>query len=75
MIDIDSIELENNLEYDILDEIIINNIKYLYLINKDINDAQIRKLDDEENLNVVTDKAEYDKAMLEFLKKHKHDFA
>ena len=76
MIDIDYIELENGKNYDILDEITINNIKYLYLINEnDTKDITIRKVDNNDNLLIIEDKKEYDKVMIEFMKKHRNDFA
>lgn len=75
MIDIDYIILEDGLEYAIVDEIIINNIKYLYLVEENANKFELRKLNELEDLIKVEDQQEYNKAMLEFAKIHKNDLA
>lgn len=75
MIDIDFITLEDGLDYAIVDEIIINNIKYLFLVEEYTNKVELRKLDNALNLNKIIDKNEYNKAMVEFAKIHKNDLA
>lgn len=75
MVEMDFIVLEDDLEYAIVDEITINNVKYIYLINEDNNTVKLRKLNEEEDLLEITDSQEHDKAMLEFMKKHRNDFS
>lgn len=75
MIEIDFITLEDGLEYAIVDEIVINNIKYLYLVEENSNKVELRKLNDNEDLIKVENKQEYDKALIEFAKIHKNDLA
>ena len=75
MIEMDSIKLENQKDYIILDEMIIDNSKYIYLINpNDIKDIAIREVEDNGDLNEVTDKNCFNKAMITFMKKHRNDF-
>lgn len=71
MIEMDFITLEDGVDYAIVDEIIIDDIKYLYLVNND-NKVELRKLDYNENLVRVT-KEESDMALVEFAKLHKND--
>lgn len=75
MIDVDFITLEDGMDYAIVDEIVIDNIKYLYLVEENSNKVDLRKLDEDENLEKVLEKNEYDKAMIEFAKIHKNDLA
>ena len=75
MIEIDFIMLEDGLEYAIVDELVINNIKYLYLVEEKSNKVELRKLDENDNLIKLTSNEEIKKAMLEFAKIHKNDFA
>lgn len=75
MIEIDFITLEDGLEYAIVDEIVINSVKYLYLVEENSNKVELRKLNDNEDLIKVTKKEEYDKALIEFAKIHKNDLA
>lgn len=72
MIEMDFITLEDGLEYAIVDEIIIDDIKYLYLVNND-NKVELRKLDEREDLIKVSNQKEYDMALVEFAKLHKND--
>ena len=69
----DFIVLEDGLEYCIVDEIIINDIKYLYLVNDDNRKIELRKLDKNNDLLKVTNKKEYDEALDKFSIKHKND--
>lgn len=75
MIDVDFITLEDGMDYAIVDEIVIDNNKYLYLVEENSNKVDLRKLDEDENLEKVLEKNEYDKAMIEFAKIHKNDLA
>lgn len=75
MIDVETITLEDGLEYIIVDEIEINGIKYIYLVEEDTNKVELRRLDDKENLLFVDDLKEIEKALIEFAKKHKNDLA
>lgn len=75
MIEMDFIELEDGLEYAIVDEIMIDNNKYLYLFEETNNKVELRKLDRNEDLIKIIDKLEFDKAMLEFAKIHRNDLA
>lgn len=73
MIDMDFITLEDGLEYGIVDEIIIDNIKYLYLVNDDNRKIELRKLDKNNDLLKITNKKENDEALDKFVIKHKND--
>lgn len=73
MIEIDFITLEDGLDYAIVDEIIINGIKYLFLVEEKSNNVELRKLDNNENLIKILNKKEFNKAMIEFAKIHKND--
>ena len=68
------ITLENNIEYSIIDTMIINNITYYYLTNPtDVEDFCIRKIIIENNEELVVgldDEKEFDIALTEFAKKH-----
>lgn len=75
MIEIDYIKLEDGLEYAIVDEIVINDVKYLYLVQEETNKFELRKLDDQDYLIKVENKEEYQKAMVQFAKIHKNDLA
>ena len=71
----DFITLEDGLEYAIVDEIIIDSIKYLYLVDENRGKVELRKLDNEEDLIKVENKEEYNKALAAFAKNHKNDLA
>ena len=75
MIEVDYITLEDGLNYIIVDEIIINNIKYLYLVEENSKNCELRKTDEQENLIKLNNQEEHTKAMLEFAKIHKNDLA
>ena len=75
MIEVDYIILEDGLEYAIVDEIVISDIKYIYLVEENSNKFELRKLNDNEDLIKVNNEQEYTKAMLEFAKIHKNDLA
>lgn len=75
MINMDFITLEDGLEYAIVDEIIIDSIKYLYLVDENRGKVELRKLDNEEDLIKVENKEEYNKALAVFAKNHKNDLA
>ena len=68
--------LEDNKKYIILDQITIENIKYVYLVESTDNEKKvicIRKLvDDEKNLAGLDSKEEYDKAFQVYIEKYKH---
>jgi len=71
MQEVNTIILENNIEYMIVDELLINNIKYIYLSNiKNPRDFCIRKEKENGILVGLDDKIEFDKALLTFTKKH-----
>ena len=71
----DFITLEDGLEYAIVDEIIIDSIKYLYLVDENRGKVELRKLDNEEDLIKDENKEEYNKALAAFAKNHKNDLA
>ena len=75
MIEMDFIELEDGLDYAIVDELIIDGIKYLYLFEETTNKIELRKLDSNEDLIKISNQKEIDKAMLEFAKIHRNDLA
>ena len=68
------VELEDNKEYFILDEIVIDNIKYVYLsLEEDPQSFKIRKVKIEgenEIFSGLDTSEEFDKAMMSFAKKH-----
>ena len=75
MVNVEVITLEDGLEYNIVDEIVIEDIKYIYLVEANTNKVELRKLDDDENLLQVDDIKEQEKALVVFAKKHKNDLA
>ena len=72
-VEVEFIKLENGLEYAIVDELVIDGNMYLYMVNEERKDVEIRKQDENDYL-IKIDKKEYDKVMLEFMKKHRNDF-
>lgn len=74
MIEMDFITLEDGLEYAIVDEIIIDSTKYLYLVEENSQRVELRKLDVNEDL-IPLDKDEQSKALVEFVKLHKNDLS
>lgn len=75
MVNVEVITLEDGLEYNIVDEIVIEDIKYIYLVEANTNKVELRKLDEDENLLQVDDIKEQEKALVVFAKKHKNDLA
>lgn len=65
----------NGKEYDEIDIIIIDNIKYAYLVNTNDNtDLLIQRIvikDNEEYYEPLSSKEEFDKALIHFSNKHK----
>ncbi len=72
MVDMDYITLENGKEYAIVDEINVLGNRIVYLVCE--NEVELRKLDEKEDLLKIEDNELKDKAMLEFMKKHRNDF-
>lgn len=68
---------ENNETYAIIDEIVDDDITYVYLTNiKDKNDIRIRRVIKEngkEYLEELDNNTEFDKALLLFTAKHKNN--
>ena len=73
--EIEVITLEDGLDYEVIDEIIENGTKYIYLSNEENEkDFCIRKEIIEEGQEFIVgldSKTEFDKALLYFTKKHK----
>lgn len=72
MVDMDYITLENGKEYAIVDEINVLGNRIVYLVCE--NEVELRKIDEKEDLLKIEDNELKDKAMLEFMKKHRNDF-
>ena len=72
MVDMDYITLENGKEYAIVYEINVVGNRIVYLVCE--NEVELRKLDEKEDLLKIEDNELKDKAMLEFMKKHRNDF-
>ena len=72
MVDMDYITLENGKEYAIVDEINVLENRIVYLVCE--NEVELRKIDEKEDLLKIEDNELKDKAMLEFMKKHRNDF-
>ena len=75
MVEVDTIVLENGIEYTELDEIIDNDTKYILLSNiKNIKDSCIRKIEienNEEYLCKLDDNNEYERILKLFIEKNK----
>lgn len=75
MENVDVIKLEDNKEYIINDEIVIDNITYVYLVNElDISKLVIRKLNitnNQEYLIGLDNIAELNKALNAYTEKHR----
>lgn len=71
---INTVEI-NGKEYDEIDIITLNNIKYAFLIdsnnNKDLLIQRITTENDTEYYEPLNSKEEYDNALIEFYQKHK----
>lgn len=70
------VRLEDNQEYVVLDKIVINNIKYIYLVlstDQTKKSVCIRKLvDEEQNIAGLDSQEEYQKALQVFTNKYKN---
>lgn len=79
MIDINTIVLENGVEYTEVDDLIYNNTKYILLSNiKNVKDSCIRKIsieNNEEYLCRLDDDSEFDVVLELFMKKNKALFS
>lgn len=75
--EIKSMMLEDGVEYNVVDEIVNDNITYVYLANiNDESDFCVRKIDnsvDSEMLLGLDSDNEFDKAIILFGNKHKDD--
>ena len=75
MEEVNTVILENGLEYMELDELIYDNNKYILLVNyQNVKDACIRKIevsDNQEYFVKIKDELEYSKVMNLFVKKNK----
>lgn len=71
---LDYITLENNNDYAVVDTLVVDNNKYLFLVNEqDEKDVTVRKVitkDNKEYLNKLDSNEEFEKIMTEFLNKH-----
>lgn len=74
MEELDVVTLEDNQDYIVTDEILINGIKYVFLTNeKDVSSFCIRKvniINNEEYLIGLDNKTELENALNEFYKHH-----
>ena len=74
---IETVKLEDNLDYYIVDEIKASETTYYYLVDEETGKSfRVRKLiknEQGEFLNGLDNDDEFDKAMLLFSKKHKDD--
>lgn len=79
MVDVNTVVLENGIEYTEIDELIYNNNKYVLLSNiKDVKDSCIRKLeieDDEEYLCRLDNQQEFNDVLNLFIEKNKTLFS
>ena len=75
MVDINTIVLENGIEYTEVDDLVYNNTKYILLSNvKNVKDSCIRKIsieDNEEYLCRLEDDNEFDTVLDLFIQKNK----
>lgn len=75
MKEVNTVILENGLEYMEMDEVIYNNNKYILLVNcKNVKDSCIRRLameDGQEYFYKVKDEIEYNKVLNLFVQKNK----
>ena len=78
MIDAKSVKLEDGIEYMVIDEIVNANTTYYYLANiDDEEDFCVRKINKDKNDQLLVgldSDAEFDRAILLFMKKNKGYF-
>ena len=79
MIDVNTIVLENGIEYTEIDKLIYNNIEYLLLSNvKNVKDSCIRKIEIKNNEELICrleDENEFDIILDLFMEKNKALFS
>lgn len=79
MIEVNTMILENGIEYTEVDDLVYNNTKYLLLSNiKNVKDSCIRKIvieNDEEFVCRLDDDSEFDIVLNLFIKKNKALFS
>ena len=79
MIDVNTIVLENGIEYTEIDKLIYNNIEYLLLSNvKNVKDSCIRKIEIKNNEELICrldDEIEFDTVLELFMEKNKALFS
>lgn len=79
MVEINTVVLENGVEYTEVDDLIYNNTKYILLSNvKNVKDSCIRKLlveDDEEYLERLENDHEFEQILNLFVEKNKALFS
>lgn len=79
MVEVNTIVLENGVEYTEVDDLFYNNTKYILLSNiKNVKDSCIRKIsieDNEEYLSRLDDEKEYDTVLDLFIEKNKALFS
>lgn len=79
MIEVNTVVLENGVEYTEVDELVHNNTKYILLSNvKNVKDSCIRKIeveDNEEYLCRLDDDKEFDTVLNLFIQKNKTLFS
>ena len=79
MIDVNTVVLENGIEYTEIDDVIYNNIRYVLLSNvNDVKDSCIRKItiqDDEEYISRLDSDNEFDIILNLFVEKNKALFS
>ena len=79
MIDVDTVILENGIEYTEVDDLVYNDTKYILLCNiKNVKDSCIRKIEiseNEEYLCRLKDEKEFDIILDLFMEKNKTLFS
>ena len=79
MVEVNTIVLENGIEYTEVDDLIYNNTKYILLSNiKNVKDSCIRKIsnhDDKEYLCRLEDEKEFEIVLNKFIEKNKALFS
>jgi len=79
MVEVNTVILENGIEYTEVDDLIYNNIRYVLLSNvKNVKDSCIRKIsikEDEEFLSGLDNEEEFDLILDLFMQKNKTLFS